>query len=70
MKIVSEEQLGKFQLLKVDGVVPSVYSHVLINGERFEKALTHNINESVAIESENHHVGMELTFVVPPLKEE
>ena len=63
MKITSEEMLGSYQLLQVDGLIPSFYSHVLIGGKRFDPVQTHNLDNYVVIESSAPHAGMDLQFV-------
>ena len=64
MKITEQEKLGNFQLLKVDGLIPSFYSYVEINGKRFDPVYTHNMDNYVAIESGEDHVGLDLQFVL------
>ena len=64
MRITQDEKLGPYRLLQVDGKIPDVYSHFVIDGKSFEPVYTHNMPHYLVIESEESHLNEDLQFAL------
>ena len=63
MRIIHDEQLGKYRLFKIDGQRPRGFTHYKIGEEVFKPVPVFDMPGYLAIESDASHEGEEIEFI-------
>ena len=63
MRIIQDEQLGNYRLLKIDGQRPRNFTHYKIDGEVFKPVPVFDMPGYLAIESDCSHKDKEIEFI-------
>ena len=62
--ILSEFQVGKYLVLKVDAIHKKIYAYYEIDGVQHPIISVYDIKNAIAIEAQGHFVGKTVRFVL------